>query len=177
MKSYKLFWVTHKWVGIVLALVILNIAGTGILLLFKKDVAWIQPPTQRGVASNEFGIGFEDVLTACRSDPRLEVSTWDDIDRLDVRPGKGMMKVRTNNSWEAQVDLATGELLQVQYRRSDLIESIHDGSFFGDWAHDWVWTATALSLFFLAFSGYWLWIEPKVRRARRKKRARAPAGR
>ena len=45
-----------------------------------------------------------------------------------------MVKVWLNNGWEIQVDLNNGTILQTAYRRSDLIESIHDGSFFGgDW--------------------------------------------
>ena len=40
-----------------------------------------------------------------------------DIDRLDVRPGKGMLKVRCKNSWEVQIDANSGKVLQVAYRR------------------------------------------------------------
>ncbi|HLP46388.1 MAG TPA: PepSY domain-containing protein, partial [Candidatus Kapabacteria bacterium] len=49
---------------------------------------------------------------------------------LDVRPGRGLVKVWLHNGWEVQVDLGTGHVLHTAYRRSDLIESIHDGSFF-----------------------------------------------
>lgn len=169
MKTLKFFWTTHKWAGIILAIIFLNIAVTGVLLLFKKKVDWIQPPTQRGVAENEFAIGFDEIVAICRDHPELGVETWADVDRLDVRPGKGMLKVRAVSGWEAQIDLVTGEVLQVAYRRSDLIESIHDGSFFGDWAYDWVWPVSGVSLVFLAFSGYWIWLEPKYRRSKRKR--------
>ena len=50
MRYFKFFWTTHKWTGIVLAVVFLNISVTGFLLLSKKEYSWIQPPTQ--VASN-----------------------------------------------------------------------------------------------------------------------------
>ena len=99
--------------------------------MFKKDVAWIQPPTQRG-STEELGIGFEEILASARSVPEAGIKGWDDVDRLDVRPSKGMLKVRARNRWEIQLDAATGEILQVAYRRSDLIESLHDGSFFHD---------------------------------------------
>ncbi len=174
MKTFKFFWTTHKWFGIILAIFFLNIAVTGFLLLIKKQVAWIQPVENRGVARNEFGIAFDDIISACREHPELEIRSWEDVNRLDVRPGKGMLKVRANNDWEAQIDIATGDVLQIAFRRSDIIESIHDGSFFADWMHTWLWPALALSLIFLAFSGYWIWLEPKYRRAKRRRKQAAP---
>ena len=174
MKTFKFFWTTHKWVGIISAVIFLNIAATGFLLLIKKRVAWIQPVEHRGVAENEFGIAFDDVVEACRAHPELEIQSWEDIDRLDVRPNKGMLKVRANNNWEAQIDLSTGEVLHVAFRRSDIIESIHDGSFYAEWAHAYLWPAVACALVFLAFSGFWLWLEPKYRRAKRKRKQPAP---
>lgn len=74
-------------------------------------------------------LSFAEVLEIAKSAPEAEILSWDDIDRLDVRPDKGMLKVRSKNRWEVQVDTATGEILQVAFRRSDLIESLHDGSF------------------------------------------------
>jgi hypothetical protein len=36
--------------------------------------------------------------------PGAGIREWQDIDRLDVRPGKGVVKVRTENHWELQID-------------------------------------------------------------------------
>jgi uncharacterized iron-regulated membrane protein len=175
MSSFKFFWSTHKWVGITIAIIVLNLAGTGFLLLIKKKIAWIQPPEIRGVTENQFGIGFDDILAACRPYPELEIQSWDDVDRIDVRPGKGMLKVRSKNFWEAQVDISDGAVLQVAFRRSDFIETIHDGSFYANWLHDWVWPCVAVCMFFLVFSACWLWLEPKYRRAKRKRAAAGAA--
>lgn len=50
--------------------------------------------------------------------------------------------------------LATGELLQVAYRRSDRIESIHHGSFFaGDWTKLGLLLPSGLVLLFRRASG------------------------
>lgn len=170
MSSFKFFWTTHKWVGIIIAVILANIAVTGFLLLFKKRSNWIQPPAQEGVAPGELSVSFDSLLEALRSVEEAEVETWEDVDRLDVRPDKGMAKVRCLNGWEVQVDTATGEVLQVMYRRSDLIEQIHDGSFYADWAHGWLWPATSVCILFLVFSGFWLWLEPKYRKAKRRRR-------
>jgi hypothetical protein len=36
------------------------------------------------------------------------IETWSDVDRLDVRPGKGMLKVRAKNRWEIPGSVAPG---------------------------------------------------------------------
>ena len=60
-----------------------------------------------------------------------------------------------------QVDLGTGEVLQVAYRRSDLIESIHDGSFFGgDWTKLGLFLPTGVTLLLLWFGGIWMFWVP-----------------
>ena len=45
MSSFKFFWTTHKWTGIVIAILLVMSSITGFLLLIKKDFDWIQPPT------------------------------------------------------------------------------------------------------------------------------------
>ncbi len=92
--------------------------------------------------------------------PEAEVETWVDIDRLDVRPNKGMLKIRCQNRWEVQLDTNSGDVLQVAYRRSDLIESIHDGSFFHDSTKLWVFLPSALVLTILWATGAYLFSLP-----------------
>ena len=167
-KSFKFFWTTHKWVGIIAAVFVLNVSITGFLLLIKKRSAWIQPPTQKGEAPGDVRVSFDDILKAIQAVDEAEIDTWDDVDRLDVRPDKGVVKVRANNRWEVQVDLKTGEVLQTMYRRSDLIEQIHDGSFVHDTVHAYVMPAVAFGLVFLTGSGIFLWLEPKWRRRKRR---------
>ena len=59
-------------------------------------------------------------------------------------------------------------MLQASYRRSDLIESIHDGSFFADAAKLWVFLPAALILLGLWISGVYLWLLPHLVRRRRR---------
>jgi hypothetical protein len=104
--------------------------------------------------------------------PSLGVSGWGDVDRLDVRPGKGIVKVTLYSRWEAQIDLGSGEVLQTAYRRSDLIESIHDGSFFaGDWTKLGLFLPAGLTLLMLWLSGVWmLWVNLHGKRKKRRER-------
>lgn len=176
MKSFKFFWTAHKWTGIVLAIVFASTAVTGFLLLVKKEFAWIQPPTNSGTVGepHEF-ISFEEMFENVVALGHEDFASLADIDRIDIRPGKRIAKVRSQHHYaEVQVDLVSGAIVGgVTRRNSDLIEQIHDGSFFGDLVHDWFMPIVSIALLFLVVSGLWLWIEPKLRRRRR----RAAAGR
>ncbi len=158
----------HNWGAIMIALPVIIVLVTGVLLLLKKDFDWLQPPTIKGEQKG-IGIGFDDILAVARTVPEAEIESWADIDRLDVRPGKGMLKVRAENRWEIQIDGNTGAVLQVAYRRSDLIESIHDGSFFGDHAKLWVFLPSALVLIGLWVTGMVLFFHPYLVKARKRR--------
>jgi hypothetical protein len=112
---------------------------------------------------------FDQILTIARTVSEAGISSWDDVDRLDVRPGKGMLKLRAENSWEIQIDANSGAILQVAYRRSDLIESIHDGSFFGDHVKLWVFLPSALVLIGLWITGLVLFLHPRLVRKRKRR--------
>jgi hypothetical protein len=81
-----------------------------------------------------------------------------------------MAKVWLQNGWEVQVDLGTGAVLQSAYRRSDLIESIHDGSIFaGNLTKLGVFLPSGIALLLLWLTGLWmLWLPFSVKRKRRK---------
>jgi uncharacterized iron-regulated membrane protein len=170
----------HRWGAIATAVPFAVIIVTGLILQLKKDVAWVQPPTRRGVAPMAEGapaISFDQILAAARAVPEARVQSWDDVDRLDVRPGRGIVKVRAHSRWEVQVDVATGDVVQVAYRRSDLIETIHDGSWFHEKAKLWVFLPAAAIVAGLWFTGMYLWALPIVMKRRgRIRRAAARAG-
>ena len=82
----------HRLGSLIAAAPLLVVIVTGILLQLKKDWTWIQPPTLRG-SSSELVIDWDQVLSAASSATETGIASWDDIDRLDVRPSKGMLKV------------------------------------------------------------------------------------
>ncbi|MEZ5978746.1 MAG: PepSY-associated TM helix domain-containing protein [Planctomycetota bacterium] len=166
----------HRIGALVTALPVLVVVASGLLLQLKKESDWIQPPTKRG-AGGAPAVSFERILDAARSVPVAEVASWDDVARLDVRPDRGIVKVQAKNSHEVQVDTATGEVLQVAYRRSDLIESIHDGSWFHEKAKLWVFLPSGAILLLLWGTGVYLWLLPHLAKRRaRQRRAAASAG-
>ena len=170
MKLSKLSRVLHRWGSIIALLPITIIVFSGIVLQLKKVSPYIQPPTQRG-AGTEPAIGFERILKVARSVPEAEIESWEDIDRLDVRPGKGVVKVRCKNRYEVQIDTETAEILQVAFRRSDLIESIHDGSYFNDHFKLRVFLPAGIVLAMLVITGIYLFLLPYLVRRKRVGRA------
>jgi uncharacterized iron-regulated membrane protein len=174
LRISKLNRVVHRWGSVAIAGPLVVVIATGILLLLKKESDWIQPPTAKG-SSDAPSLPFARILDIARTVPEAEIESWEDVERLDVRPGRGVVKVRAVNRWEIQVDTKTGEVLQVAFRRSDLIESIHDGSFFHDRAKLWVFLPSALVLFGLWVTGLYLFILPywtKWSRKRKRDRSR-----
>ncbi|GAB5406615.1 MAG: hypothetical protein Aurels2KO_48460 [Aureliella sp.] len=155
----------HRWGAVLTAIPLLVVIVSGLLLQVKKQVAWVQPPTERGSESDQNPRqDWAAILDACKQLDEPEIDGWSSIDRIDVRPGKGMCKVQSKNGWEVQLDLASGEVLATAYRRSDLIESLHDGSFFADAAKLWVFLPNGIILLALWFTGAWLWYLPLSRR-------------
>lgn len=159
----------HYWASAFIAIPVLVIIGSGLLLQSKKHWSWVQPEEQRGTGTSP-SLDLEGILASVREVPELEVGGWDHINRLDVRPGRGMVKVWLHSGWEVQVDLGTGRVLQTAYRRSDLIESIHDGSLFaGTLSKLGIFLPSGIALFVMWVTGLWMfWLPFSVKLKRRK---------
>jgi uncharacterized iron-regulated membrane protein len=155
----------HYWLSLVVAVPAMIILVAGIFLMLKKEIAWIQPPTLSGIESGELPeISFDDMVMAARAHPEAQIESWTDIDRIDLRVGKGIAKLRGNSGWEVQVDTQSGEVLSVAYRRSDLIEQIHDGSFFSDTVKLYVFLPTGIFLILMWGTGIYLFLLPRFRK-------------
>ncbi|BBM87841.1 PepSY domain-containing protein [Candidatus Uabimicrobium amorphum] len=157
----------HYWGAILAAIPIVIVIVTGIMLQVKKQWVWVQPKTIKGVAKQP-QLSFAQILQAATKADK-GINSWKDIDRLDVRPNKGIVKVRGKNKWEIQIDTQTGEIRQIAYRRSDMIESIHDGSFFHDHAKLWLFLPSAIVLLILWITGIYLFFLPIWRRAKKRR--------
>ena len=163
----------HYWVSIAVAIPLLVIISTGVLLQLKKNLAWVQPPERHGVADSPT-LSLPAVLDIVRAVPEANVREWSDIPRVEYRPRRSLMKVVSSNGTEVQIDAVSGAVLQVARRRSDLIESIHDGSFFHPAAKLWVFLPAGVALLGLLVTGLYLFFLPIVsrRRARQSRGSR-----
>lgn len=163
---------THRWGAVLVAAPFLLVLVSGILLQLKKELTWVQPATKKG-RGKEPTLPMGELLAVVKDRREAGVSSWADIDRLDIRPKDGVVKVQCKNGYEVQVDFQTGDVLQAEYRRSDLIESLHDGSWFGDPVKLWVFLPAAGVVLGLWFTGIYLFVLPYAVRWRRRRHARS----
>lgn len=169
----------HRKIAIFLFAFFLIISITGLLLGIKKHTGLLAP-TQKGISSDlSTWLPVDSLqrmaIKLLKDSVNGNLST--EIDRIDIRPKKGIAKFVFSDHFNAlQLDGTTGKLLLVEKRRSDFIEKIHDGSIldklFGTRNEQIKLTYTVimgLSLFMLAVTGFWLWYGPKKIRKDRKK--------
>lgn len=153
----------HLWLGILATGVILLVSVTGILLNHKRPLGLMPDVSHKPSGS------FEEALPLADLARRAEAAVGPDaaaagIDRMDVRPDDGLIKVRFNDRTvrEVDLDLHTGRVLHVGERNDVFLEKLHSGEIFGD---GWVLLsdASAVMLTLLLLSGYWLWLFPRAR--------------
>lgn len=169
MKSKILIRKFHRWGAIFTALPVVIVIISGLLLQVKKEFIWIQPPSLNGETA-ELSLNFNQILDVAKKIPQANISNWNDINRLDIRPAKGMVKVRAKNSWEIQIDTGNGKVLGIAKRRSDIIESIHDGSFFHESFKLWVFFPSAVVLAGIWATGIYLFLLPYLIKRNRKRK-------
>lgn len=156
----------HHWTSIVIALPVMIVIVTGLLLQVRKQVAWVQPTEQRG-SPGDPKVSLDQILAACQAIPEAAIKTWKDIERVDLRPAKGMLKVKSRNNIEIQLDAQSGNVLQVALRRSDIITDLHEGSWFASWTQWGLFLPAAILLLGMWFSGMYLFFYPRFVKARR----------
>jgi len=160
----------HYWATAFIALPVVVMICSGLLLQMKKQWTWVQPAEQRGTGTSP-RIDLDEILAVVRAVPELGVTGWDDVNRLDLRPSRGIVKVWLESGWEVQVDLGTGRVLQTAYRRSDLIESLHDGSFFaGNFSKLGIFLPTGIVLLVMWVTGLWMFWVPLAAKWKRRSR-------
>lgn len=161
----------HRWMGAVLFVFFFIIALTGLLLGWKKQTGLL-PPSQKGVSTLPADWLPIDSLRLHANTYLLDSISPDlstDIDRIDIRPDKGMVKmVYKDHYWGLQLDCTTGRVLQADRRASDFLEQIHDGSLAdlslntgGDWFKLFYTSVMGLALLLFTITGFWLWYGPK----------------
>jgi uncharacterized iron-regulated membrane protein len=156
---------SHLWVGVIFTVVLLVISITGILLNHKRGLGLM--PEVDHVPSGEFGaaLSLDDLARRAlravgdSSTPGLA------IDRMDVRPRDGLVKVRLRNasSTEVTLDVIDGRVLNIDARGDVFLEKLHSGEIFGSQGI-LLSDAGAVALTLLLITGYWLWLRPRWRR-------------
>lgn len=172
-KVLRIFRKVHRTTGAFLFVFFFVISITGLLLGWKKHSnGTILPKSYQGTSTELKDWLPLDSLhkNACKImhdsiSPELSL----DLERIDIRKDKGMVKfVFIDHFWGVQLDGATGELLHIEKRRSDIVENIHDGSILdyyfktdGEYFKLVYTTIMGLALLLFTITGFWLWYGPK----------------
>ncbi|RYZ52041.1 MAG: PepSY domain-containing protein [Chitinophagaceae bacterium] len=175
IRTYR--WL-HRKLAVALFLFFVLMAATGLLLGIKKQTGLLAP-TQKGVSADAAAWMPMAALTQKAMiylHDSVDAKLNTELDRIDIRPGKGIAKfIYKEHYYGLQLDLSTGQLLSVEKRSSDFIESLHDGSIVDDLlgaggepfkvGYNLVMGS---SLLLLVLSGMWLWYGPKRIRSRKR---------
>lgn len=163
----------HRFAGIGLFLFLFITGVTGLLLGWKKNSGGlILADTSIGVSQNmKDWLPIDSLIMIAVNHPVNIVSQkkLNNIDRIEIRPEKGIVKINFRSNYKAlQVDATTGAILLIEERNADLIEQIHDGSLIDkqiglkSGAFKLFYTTICgLGLLTFTITGFWLWYGPK----------------
>ena len=175
----------HRVTGVLLFLLLMLIALTGLLLGWKKHSGgYLLARSYSGTTTSLSDWLPVDSLNHLaviylRDSVSPNISTA--LDRIDIRPDKGMVKfVFADHYWALQLDGATGKLLHIERRRADFIENLHDGSIVDRYlrlpggAFKLLYTTVSgLALLSFTITGFWLWYGPRRMRQHSSKSGHA----
>lgn len=171
MKARELFKLSRNWhrqVALLAALPLLITTVTGILLLMRGDFEWIQP--KASVGSSQLvspSVELDAVLRQLKTLPQAEVRSWKDVSSVNFNPAKGIYQARLKNDYEVQLDAATAKVLKLQFRTTNVLIELHQGSFFHPLVMKWVFLPSGLILLSLWLSGMYLFFYPKLQKRRK----------
>ena len=170
----------HLWLGVVFTIALLVISATGILLNHKRGLGLMpdvpHEPTRPFAQSLPLA-QLADIALRAAAPAGTEPRGTEYIDRMDVRPRDGFVKVRLRDaaSTEVTVDVADGRVLHMGRRGDVFLEKLHSGEIFGG-RGVLLSDAAAVALAITLITGYWLWLAPKLRRAGERMASRVAGG-
>jgi uncharacterized iron-regulated membrane protein len=179
IKATRFYRTLHKWIGTFLFAFFFIISITGLLLGWKKHSGGlILPKTEKGTSLNiKDWLSFDSLhqIAVRTLHDSVSAARSPALDRIDARPEKGSVKfIFRDHYTEIQLDAATGRVLAINTRVSDIIEQIHDGSILDHLARTsngqiklTYTTLSGISLLLLALTGFFLWVNP-IRIRKRK---------
>ena len=166
----RIAFYSHLWLGVIFTASLIVISATGILLNHKRGLG-LMPDVPHEPSAPFTGSLPLDSLAAIAlravAAPNTKPQTLGDVDRMDVRPRDGFVKVRMRDasSTEVTVDVASGTVLHIGPRGDVFLEKLHSGEIFGG-RGILLSDAASVVIVITIVTGYWLWLTPKRRRFR-----------
>ena len=159
----RLMFYSHLWLGVAATGILLVVSVTGVLLNHKRALGLMPEASTESPGTLAEALPLAALVQAAESAAGPSIAAAG-VDRMDVRPGKGLIKVRFDDVsvTEVTLDLGTGRVLSVGERNDVFLEKLHSGEIFGDL---WVLLSDLGAIFLLLalVSGYWLWLYPRAR--------------
>lgn len=153
---------SHLWLGVITTGIVLVIAVSGILLNHKRGLGLMPDVPHTATGAFEGALSMAEL--ARRAALAAPAAGGAGVDRMDVRPRDGLIKVRFRDAavTEVTLDINDGRVLHVGERNDVFIEKLHSGEIFGA---SWVLLSdfAAVGLIILIITGYWLWLFPRTR--------------
>ncbi|XGC81476.1 PepSY domain-containing protein [Bdellovibrio bacteriovorus] len=151
----------HKWISIFITIPFLITIVTGILLLFRGKNTFFSPKFPP--ATGELQIGLDEILKVAQSVPELKVQELTDIKRIDIRPASGSITIQGKaGDYEVAIDGANGNILGQGVRKTGLLVSLHEGTFWtsGEIGRYVIGLPMGLGVLFLLVSGVVIFAQP-----------------
>ena len=152
----------HLWLGVITTGIVLILSISGILLNHKRPLGLMPDVPHEPTGAFESALTLAALAGAAAEAAPAAAAAG--IDRMDVRPGDGIIKVRFDDDvvTEVTLDINNGEVLHVGERNDVFLEKLHSGEIFGD---NWILLSdlAAVALVILVVTGYWLWLFPRSR--------------
>lgn len=153
----------HLWVGVTTGVLFIVVGVSGILLNHKRGLGLMPEVEHAPTAPFEESLPLATLVEAARAQAGRGAADAG-VDRMDVRPRNGLVKVRFRDRdvTEVTVDLASGAVLDVGVRNDVFLEKLHSGEIFGP---RWVLVSdlVAVAGLVLVGTGLLLWLTPKAR--------------
>jgi uncharacterized iron-regulated membrane protein len=153
----------HLWLGVIFSVALLSISITGILLNHKQQIGLMPDVTNTSNSLFTNAQPLAELAIRARAAAGPVIGNTE-IDRMDVRPDKGLVKIRFSDpaSTEVTLDIFSGKSLHVGARGDVFLERLHSGETFGS-NGILLSDAAAVVLTILLITGYWLWLVPRWR--------------
>jgi hypothetical protein len=153
----------HLWLGVTTGALLLIVSATGVLLNHKRGLGLMPEVDHTPTAPFGNSLPLPALVRAAEHGAGAGVAS-EGVDRMDVRPDGGLVKVRFRDRQvtEVTLDLATGRVLHVGERNDVFLEKLHSGEIFGP---RWVLLSdlAAVAALLLVGSGLVLWLFPRAK--------------
>jgi hypothetical protein len=153
----------HRRAAWLAALPSLLILSTGLLLACRQNISWLQPPIQQGTPGLPT-LSMTRAFEIAQAIPQAGLQHWKDLKSVEVKPGAGVLCLRSANGYEVQLDGSNGKVLSVAPRFTSFLVTLHEGSYFHPVVRWGIVFPAALALFTLACTGIGLLTLPYLKK-------------